>query len=152
MWLIHSNEGETDMALKVPDVGELELLDLMLKEATTADEKYELKLYKNNITPADTDNTSSFTPATFTNYVTKTLSRAGWNTAVTNGSDKAETSYGSTPQSWTCGATGNTIYGYYVEGSTSNKLLWAERFATQRVLASGDVLNITPKFTLSTES
>ena len=122
----------------------------MLKEATTADEKYLLKLYQNDKTPADADATSSYTVADFTNYATRTLSRSGWATAVTT-SNKAESSYLAV-QSWTCGASGNTIYGYYVEGSSSNKCLWAERFATQRVLATGDVLNITPKFTLSTES
>ena len=140
------------MALKVPNVGELQLLDKMLKDALTTDEDYYLKLYQNDKTPADADTTSSYTVATFTGYATRTLTRSGWNSAVTNGSNKAETSYGSTPQSWTCGVTGNTIYGYYVEAETSNALLWAERFATQRVLANGDVLNITPKFTLSTES
>lgn len=140
------------MALKVPNEGELELLDKMMKDALTADENYYLKLYQNDKTPADADSSGSYTVATFTGYATRTLSRAGWNTAITNGSNKAETSYGSTPQSWTCGATGNTIYGYWVEGASSAKVLWAERFATQRVLANGDVLNITPKFTLSTES
>ena len=128
------------MALKVPNEGELELLDLMLKDANTADEKYLLELYQNDKTPADADATRSYTVADFVDYGPRTLSRAGWNTAVTQ-SNKAETSYGSTPQSWTCGATGNTIYGYYVEGSASNKCLWAERFATQRVLANGDVLD-----------
>lgn len=141
------------MALKVPNEGELELLDMMLKEGAGDGNDYLLKLYKNDKTPGDADTTSSYTQATFTNYAARTLSRSGWNVAVTNGSNKAETSYGSTPQSWTCGATGNTIYGYYVEqDGAPNNLLWAERFATQRVLANGDVLNITPKFTLATES
>ncbi len=140
------------MALKVPNEGELELLDKMLKDALSVDENYILKLYKNDYTPLDTSTIGSFTIADFTNYVHKTLTRTNWSAAATNGSSKAESSYGTAPESWTCGASGNTIYGYWVEGASSAKCLWAERFATARVLASGDVLNITPKFTLTTES
>ena len=138
------------MALLTPNKGELELLDKMLKDALDTDESYLLKLYKNDYTPADASVTASFTQADFTNYAGRTLTRAGWNAAVTV-SGKAETSYGTGPQSWTCGASGNTVYGYYVEGITSGTTLWAERFSTSRVLANGDVLNITPKFTLNKE-
>jgi hypothetical protein len=52
-------------------------------------------------------------------------------------SNKAESSYGSSARSWTCGTTGNTIYGYWVANPT-NTVLWAERFAVSRVLANGD--------------
>ena len=121
--------------------GELELLDKMLKDALSVDEAYILKLFQNNYTPADTTTSANMTAATFTNYAHKTLTRAGWSAATTNASGKAESSYGTAPESWTCGATGNTIYGYWVEGASSGKVLWAERFATARVLASGDVLD-----------
>lgn len=139
------------MALVVPNLGELELLDKMLKDALSSDENYILKLYMNDYTPDQTSAPGSFTQATFTNYVAKTLTRAGWNAAVV-ASNKAESSYGSTPQTWTCGATGNTIYGYWVEGATSSICLWAERFAVSRVMGDGDVLNLTPKFTASSEN
>jgi hypothetical protein len=138
------------MALKVVNEGELELLDKMLKDALSTDEKYLLRLYKNDVTPGDSDTTASYLIADFTDYANRTLDRFGWNAAQTSGT-KAESSYGAAPESWTCGATGNTIYGYWVEGANSNKCLWAERFATSRVLADGDVLNISPKFSLSTE-
>jgi len=138
------------MALITPNAGELELLDKMLKDALSSDENYILKLYQNDYTPDDNAVGGSFTEASFTNYAARTLTRANWNSATTV-SSKAETSYGSGPQSWTCGASGNTVYGYYVTGSVSGTVLWAERFSTSRVLASGDVLNITPKFTLNKE-
>ena len=137
------------MPLVVPDVGELRLLDTMLKLALSTNENHILRLYKNNYTPISTAALGSFTEADFTGYAARTLSRASWNSAVTV-SAKAECSY-SAVQSWTCGVTGNTIFGYYVVGS-GGTLLWAELFSTSRVLASGDVLNITPKFTLSSES
>jgi len=139
------------MALLVPTEGELALLDVMLKDALSTDEDFILHLYKNNYTPVDGTTSTDFTEADFTNYVNKTLARTTWNAAITNGSSKAESSYGSSPLSWTCGASGNTVYGYWVQGATSNTVCWAERFGTSRVLADSDVLNLTPKFTLNTE-
>jgi hypothetical protein len=139
------------MPLIVPDQGELRLLDIMLKLALSTNENHILKLYRNDVTPAAASAPGSFTEANFTGYAARTLTRTLWNSAVTV-STKAESSYGTAPQSWTCGTTGNTIYGYWVEGSTSAKVMWAERFSTSRVLASGDILNITPKFTLASEN
>lgn len=124
----------------------------MLKDTLSTDENYILKLFKNDVTPDNTFTASSMTEADFTNYAAKTLARATWNAAVTNGSNKAETSYATSPQSWTAGTTGNTIYGYWVQAATSGAVLWAERFATARVLSDGDVLNLTPKFTLNSEN
>jgi len=138
------------VALITPNAGELELLDKMLKDALSSDENYILKLYGADYTPDDSAVEGSFTESAFTNYAARTLTRANWNSAVTV-SNKAETSYGSGPQSWTCGATGGTVYGYYVTGATSGTVLWAERFSTSRVLASGDILNLTLKFTLNKE-
>ena len=133
------------MALVVPDLGEIELLTKLLKN--TADtEDYILKLYKNNYTPIAATVVGSFTEADFTNYVDKTIARSDWATPSTV-SNKAESSVAT--QSWTCGVTTNTIYGYYVVGATSGVCLWAEEFATARVLADGDILNLTPKFNLS---
>ena len=138
------------MALLVCRQGELQLLDKMLKDALSTDENYILMLFKNNYTPDQDDDDGSFTEADFTDYAARTLTRALWNASQVN-STKAESSYGTSPASWTCGATGNTIFGYWMEGATSSDVLWAEKFATSRVLADGDVLNITPKFTLSSE-
>lgn len=133
------------------NVGELELLDKMLKDALTVNEDYILKLFHTNVTPDQNSASASFVEATFTNYAAETLTRTNWNSAVTI-SNKAETSYGSSALSWTCGATGDTIYGYWVEGATSGTCLWAEAFATARVLADSDILNLTPKFTLNSEN
>lgn len=135
-------------ALIVPDEGEIQLLQKMLQVALSTNENYILKLYQSNTTPNSATSRSSFTEANFTGYAARTLTRANWSGAVVNGSNAAVLSYGTSPQSWTCGTTGNTIYGYWVEGATSTKVLWAERFATTRTLATGDVLNLQPQFTL----
>ncbi|WP_339684251.1 hypothetical protein [Gimesia maris] len=136
------------MALVTPNLGELELLDKMLKDALTTDEDYILKLFHTDVTPDQNSASSSFVEATFTNYAAVTLTRTNWNAAVVNGSNAAESSYGSSAQSWTCGATGDTVYGYWVEGATSGTCLWAEAFSTARTLTDSDVLNLTPKFSL----
>ena len=134
------------MALVVPDEGEIELLKKLLKN--TADtEDYLLRLYQNNYTPSGATVIADFTEANFTNYAEKTVARNDWATPTTNLSNKAESSV--TVQSWTCGTVGNTIYGYYVICSVSGKVLWAEKFASTRIIADSDILNVTPKFNLS---
>lgn len=129
------------MALKVPYAGQLNLLNKMLKDTLDSggngNENYFLKLYRVDYTPDVTTVQSSMTEANFTGYAVKTLTRAGWNAAVIVNS-KAEASYGSGPQSWTCGTTGNTVYGYWLQSATSNVCLWAEKFSVARVLADGD--------------
>ena len=136
--------------LVTPNLGELELIEKMIKDALDVDEGYELKLFKSDTTPDKDTVAADFTEADFTDYTSKTLTRAGWDAATTI-ADKASISYG-TQQSWTCGATGNTVYGYWIEGATSGVCLWAERFATSRTLAEGDQLNLTPVLTLNSES
>ncbi|MCB9949571.1 MAG: hypothetical protein H6824_01165 [Planctomycetaceae bacterium] len=137
------------MPLITSNAGELELLDKLLKDPLTTNEDYVLKLFQNDYTPDQTTVEASLTEANFTNYAAVTLTRSGWSDAVTV-SNKAESSYAT--QSWTCGTTGNSVYGYYVTGSTSGTVLWAERFAATRTLVSSDVLNLQPKFTLNSEN
>lgn len=127
------------MALVVPDVGERELLDDMLNARDRT-----LKLFKTDVTPAESDVAGSYTEADFTDYVAKTLTGASWDAAATNA---GTTSKAYAQQSWTCGATGNTIYGYFVVRTTT--LCWAEKFATARNLAENDVLNLTPRMELA---
>lgn len=136
------------MPLVVPNVGELELLDKLLKDALVTDENYILRLYKVDVTPDANSTVGTFTEADFSGYSAKTLNRASWSAAITI-SDKATSQY--PQQSWTCGVTGNTIYGYYVLGANSGTLLWAERFVASRALEDGDVFQLTPTFTLNSE-
>lgn len=145
------------MPAVVPNDSEPTLLSNLL--AGGALENWTLKLYKTNVTPAETDTIASYTVADFTNYTNKTLTRSisgsTWSTPASGaptGSWSGEASVAESTyqqQSWTCGATGNTIYGYWIEGATSTKLIMAELFATARTLASGDTLNLTPRIGLA---
>ncbi len=136
------------MSLVAANVGELLLLEWALK-STSAPENLTLKLFKNDYTPVAGSVAGNFTEANFTDYVAKTLSRASWGAPAIVGG-KAETQYAQ--QSWTCGTTGNDIYGYYIVGATSGTLIWAERFAAMRPLAENDVLNLVPLLTLNSEA
>src|SRR5687768_12022606 len=117
------------MSLVVPDAGEVLLLHKMLKAALSVDEGYTLKLYKSEVDlTSDTVAADlNAVEADFTSYASKSLTRAGWDTVATSGG-AALANYGTT-QTWTCGSTGNTIHGYFVLGSTSGTLLWAEEFS-----------------------
>jgi hypothetical protein len=136
------------MPLVVPNSGELELLDKLLKDALVTNEDYILKLYKVDVTPDENSVPGTFTEADFSGYSSKTLNRASWSSAMTV-SGEATSQY--SQQSWTCGATGNTVYGYFVLGSNSGTLLWAERFTASRLLEDGDVFQLTPTFSLKSE-
>jgi hypothetical protein len=139
------------MALLVPNVGEIELLDRLLKGGSSVhDGNYTLHLFKNSYVPQDGSTLSNFTEADFDGYADKALAQSSWASVSLNTNDKAESSY--SQQSWTCGATGNTIYGYYITGNTSGELLWAEKFGSSKALTNGDILNLIPVITLSNDT
>ena len=64
------------MPLVVPNDGEEDLLKAGLNH--TAASNPVLKLYQNNITPAETDTAATFTEATWTGYAAITLTGASW--------------------------------------------------------------------------
>ncbi len=136
------------MALLVPDVGEVELLKRLLY-ANAGSENGTLKLYKTNVTPAESDTAASYTVADFTGYSDKTLtssqSGATWAVPTTNTGTTSST-YGTT-LTWSP-TTSQTVYGYYVVGATSTILWWAELFASSKNLSNGDTLNLTARIQL----
>src|SRR5271157_5086339 len=143
------------MALLVPHQGDVQLLTDLLGGGTL--ENWLLGLFNSNITPAETDTASTYTAheTAFTSYTRKTLTRSigssTWNNPVSQApsgsppwssrTQVGHSQYGSTAQTWTCGTTGDTIYGYFIIGATSGKLICAEAFATPRTLANGDTLS-----------
>lgn len=136
------------MTLLCPDVGEVVLLTDLLGNGNN----WTLKLFKNDVTPAESDTDATYTEADFTDYAAKTLTRSvsgsTWATPTTSSGTTSSEYNSGTPQSWTCGATGNSIYGYYIVDAVTGTLLIAERFAATRTLAENDTLNLTPKIEL----
>lgn len=134
----------------------------LLTELLGNGEDWLLGLYNSAITPAETDTVATYAghEAVFAGYARKTLTRSvsalTWNSPVSqppSGSPPwssreqvAHSKYGEGPQSWTVGATGDAIHGYFIVGAASGDLILAERFEAPRTLHSGDTLSITPVF------
>lgn len=130
------------MTIVVPNVGEGRILNNFLNKVAPQDAT--LKLYTNNVTPAETDTASTYTEATGSGYAAKNLVAANW--TVTEGAPSDGTA---AEQTFTfSGALGN-VYGYYLVQTSSGILLWAERFssAPQVIQNDGDQIKITPKIT-----
>lgn len=127
------------MALNVPDVGENIALEALVNK--TAPQNLVLRLYKNNITPADSDTAGTYTEAVFTGYAGITLTGASWGAA-----SAGTITYGS-QQTFTCGAAAtDDIYGYYCTQLSSGILVYSERDASApfAVRNNGDAIKITP--------
>ena len=132
------------MALNFPDAGENLALEMITNK--TAPQNLSLRLYKNNITPSDTDVAGTYTEATFPGYAAITLTGASWNAAA------AGTIAYSAQQTFTCSGTStDDIYGYYVTQVSSGTLLYSERdgSAPFAVRVSGDAVKITPTISAS---
>ncbi len=148
------------MPFLVPREGGLRILTDLLGGGAL--ENWQLGLFNTNITPSETDTAATYTAheAVFANYARKTLVRSvsptTWNAPVLQTPSGAPSwssrglvgcsHYGSAPQTWTCGPTGDTAHGYFIIGETSGKLILAERFDSPRTLIAGDTLSITPSF------
>lgn len=132
------------MTLVVPNDGEELALKNFLNHTAPQDQK--LRLFKNNVTPAETDTAASYTESTFTGYAQKSLTGTSW--TVTPG---APTSASYAQQTFTSSAnqTAENAYGYYVVQGTSGKIMWAERFGTPPYVIenNGDSIAITPAIT-----
>lgn len=136
------------MALLVPTVGENKLLEFQLGVSVPGNQT--LKLFVNNITPADADVAGTYTEMSTNGYSAKTLTKTSWVVAQ-NGAAKAEGTYAQQTFAFTAAAA-VTVYGYFVVDSTSGVLLYAERFASPPSISlSTDVIKVTPKFTYSKE-
>ena len=127
------------MSLVVPNTGEVLALERFLK---TSDET--LKLFTNNITPAETDTDATYTECSITGYSAKTLTAASW--TVTGGAPSDGT-YAEQTFTFT-GGFGATVYGYFVVDAGVGTLMWAERDSSPYTPANnGDQIKLTPTLT-----
>ena len=126
------------MALLIPDVGERNLLDMALSDASP--EAQTLKLYESNTTPAEGDTHTSYTEATISGYASISLARATWNAASTATGTTSKTY----PQQTFTFTGSGTIYGYYVIKTTAGTLLWSEKiFTSGQAFQNTDQLKLT---------
>jgi hypothetical protein len=129
------------MSLLVPNVGEVQALTKWLNQTLT------LKLYSNNLTPAEGDTAASYTEVAGGGYASKSLTFANW----TIGTAAGVTSAQYTPaQDFTFTGVTNapgTVYGYYIVDG-SNNLLWSERFSESFLPfepVANSLIRVTPR-------
>lgn len=133
------------MAGVLNNFGEDRMLGLLVnKGAGYAVANVTLKLFKNNVVPAETDTSSTFTEATFTGYAPLLLTGSSW--SLTPGAPSAATV---AQQTFTCtAATSEPIYGYFLTAATSagSPPIAAEAFSDgpYTVTNNGDSIKITP--------
>lgn len=132
------------MTIVVPNTGEAIALEYLVNK--DAPEDLVLRLFKNDITPDESDVVGTYTEATFTGYSQKTLTGASWSTA--QGAPSAVTFAEQTFAS-TAGQALQNIYGYYYVRATGGELVAAERFtnAPFAIQNNGDEIRITPRIT-----
>lgn len=134
------------MTLLVPNDGESNLLGRALgKESQEA--SLTLKLYKSTNTPSETDTAATYTEADFTGYSAKTLANASW--TITPGAP-TDAAYAQQTFTSTADQSSQDVYGYYVIGTTSTEIYWAELFTDgpYAIANNGDSIAVTPHITL----
>lgn len=137
----------------IPNDGEQQLLADLLGGGSL--NNWSLRLFKTNVTPAETDTYATYTLADFTGYSNKTLTRSissgTWNTPDTSGTtletQNARSIYGSAAQSWSATSV-QTVYGYLIYDATATKLIAAEAFASAVGLVNPSTLSLQPVFEL----
>lgn len=136
------------MALVVPDVSEIILLQYIVNITTAGDPV--LHLYTNDLTPAEATpgpgTAGGPTEATEAGYAAITLTGSNWTTTQASGVTTAV--HPGVTFSFT---TGSEPYGYYVTDTGGTPaMLWIERFsgAPFTLPDGGGDIAITPKITL----
>lgn len=134
------------MSIMIPDEGKIVLLESILFGPSS--DEMSLRLFKNNITPAEGDVLATYTIANFTGYASVTLAATDtistW-AAAAIASHIAFSTY-QTDAVFTIGASTQTVYGIYFVGVFSNKVIFSQAFPSPKVLdfATADTLTITP--------
>ena len=130
----------------MPRNAEGDALKYYLNYGSPSQENLILKLYTNNITPANTDTTSTYTEMATQGYSAKILTGASW--VVTEG-NPSNAAYAQ--QTFSFDGTGGStlVYGYYYVGASSNRIRGAEKFADgpYTIANNGDKILLTPAIT-----
>ena len=128
------------MPVVFPNVGEGIALKALVNH--TAPQDFVLRLYSNNITPAETDTAATYTEATGGGYAAKNLTGASW--TFTEGAP----SFGAyARQDWVFSAAIGNVYGYYYTQTTSGLLVASERFpdGPYPIANPNDEVRVTPR-------
>ena len=131
------------MALLVPNASETRMLENIVGKTTP--QNLVVRLYTNNLHPAEGHVAADYTEASGSGYTAQACTPGDWTTTPDSPSVivHPQLVFGFT------GALGN-VYGYFVTEATSGLLKWAERFpsAPYDVQNNGDEIKVTPRLTL----
>lgn len=125
------------MALVIPDQGEVDALEYFTNR--TASEDLVLRLYGNNVTPAETDTAASYTELAGNGYAPIVLN--DWDPAV----EGSPSSIAHPTQSFNFLVNPSNVYGYFMTRSLSGRIAVAERFTDGPY--TGNPIRITPRLT-----
>lgn len=130
-------------ALLVPNNGEGDIANATIGVTTNITAPI-LRLFQNNVTPAETDVASTYTEATWTGYSAITLTPGSW--SVVEGAP-TRASYAQQTYTSTAGSQSQTNYGYYMTRTTNGRIILAERFTDgpYTIVNNGDQIKVTPQ-------
>lgn len=137
------------MSMVLMDTGATQIANSYFNKTNpTAGNDLTLKLFVNDITPADDDVVGDYTEATGGGYAAKTLTAASW--TVSTVSDIVQAAYAQQDFVFTGALTTNhVIYGVYIVDA-DGVLICAEKApATYTPANNGDLYAVTPVFQLS---
>ena len=130
----------------VPNNGEGDAAEYFVNKA--APQNLVLRVYKNDITPSETDTAATYTEADFPGYASATLAGASW--SVAEGAP-SQASFAQQTFTRNAGGAAQSVYGIYMTRVTSGRIALAERdpsgaFAINN---SGDAYKYTPQITFA---
>ena len=124
------------MTIQIASYG-AEVILKSLTGVSTTTETLKLKLYSNNFTPTNLSVLTDFTEVTGGGYTDKSLPSTAW-TLTGN-------AINTTAQIFNFTSGIGNVYGYYLVGATSGKLIAAEKFTSgpYNIVGSGDSITVT---------
>lgn len=141
------------MATKIflPNESLPSLLSYWIGKSSNAFAAWELMLWSNSAySPSQGSVFGDLVEATFGGYARFTLTQPTW-TSPTVISDKAVSTYGVTPLSWTVTSSPQTLYGYAIITPSSSKIIAIQAFDAAIPLVTGGILGVLPRLEFTTE-
>lgn len=137
------------MSMVLADVGAVQMLNSYFKKTNpTNGNNLTLKLFVNNIDPADDDVAGDYTEATGGGYVAKTLTASSFTVATSDGI--AQASYAQQQFTFTGALTTNTtIYGAFIVDADGVLICAEKAAASYTPTNNGDIYAVTPAFQIS---
>jgi hypothetical protein len=115
----------------------------------TVPSNVQLHLYKNNLTPDESDILTNYTESAAAGYSAVALVGSSWTFATVSGTSSA-----TYPRQTFTYTTSEAVYGYYMtnrDTGGSQQIIWSERFngAPYQIPTGGGTIDIDPKISLA---